>query len=93
MKIPKRCYNPCDDCQYGKSKQNQRCNMCDICEFKMHLKKARHTGYWRESDELFFCSACNNGYKNQPTLMGQPMFEYCPICGSKMKKGGVKSEF
>ena len=51
--------------------------------------EARHTGYWRESDGIFYCSECNNGYKNQPTLMGRPMFEYCPMCGSKMRNNGA----
>lgn len=47
--------------------------------------KKRCTGYWRESDGIFYCSECNNGYKDQPTLLGRPMFEYCPICGTKMQ--------
>lgn len=51
--------------------------------------EARRTGYWRESDGIFYCSECNNGYKNQPTLMGRPMFEYCPMCGSKTRNNGA----
>ncbi len=44
----------------------------------------RH-GYWIESDtDGFVCSVCRNGYRNQPTLMGKPMFEYCPVCGARM---------
>lgn len=45
----------------------------------------RH-GRW-ERDEMtgfYICSVCNNGYEEQPTLMGKPMFEYCPVCGAKM---------
>lgn len=37
MKIPKKLYNPCDDCKYGKSKQNQESSICNVCEFKMYL--------------------------------------------------------
>lgn len=44
----------------------------------------RH-GYWIESDaDGFVCSVCRNGYRNQPTLMGKPMFDYCPVCGARM---------
>lgn len=36
MKIPKKTYNPCDDCQYSYSKQNQESRICEVCEFKMY---------------------------------------------------------
>ena len=43
-------------------------------------------GKWFKDDEgTFICSCCGNGYKDQPTCMGKPLFEYCPICGAKMK--------
>lgn len=46
----------------------------------------RKTGKWVESDtDGFVCSVCRNGYRCQPTLMGKPMFEYCPVCGAKME--------
>ena len=43
-------------------------------------------GRW-EQDKLgtFLCSNCHSGFKEQPTCMGRPMFEYCPICGAKME--------
>ena len=34
--------------------------------------------------EVWICRNCGNGYKDQPTCMGKPMFEYCPFCGAKM---------
>lgn len=47
----------------------------------------RKTGKWVESDtDGFVCSVCRNGYRCQPTLMGKPMFEYCPVCGAKMEE-------
>ena len=47
----------------------------------------RKTGHWIKSDKgVFLCSECNSGYKNQPTCMGKPMFEFCPICGADMRK-------
>lgn len=46
----------------------------------------RPQGTWFKDDEgTFICSACGSGYKDQPTIMGKPMFEWCPICGARMK--------
>ena len=43
-------------------------------------------GKWFKDDEgTFICSCCGSGYKDQPTCMGRPLFEYCPICGAKME--------
>lgn len=48
----------------------------------------RMRGRWMESDtDGFVCSVCRNGYKTQPTLMGKPMFEFCPCCGADMREG------
>ena len=52
----------------------------------------RKRGEWIPSDtDGFVCSACRNGYRNQPTLMGKPMFEFCPVCGADMR--GKDHEF
>ena len=46
----------------------------------------RPQGEWLKDDEgTFICSACGSGYKDQPTLMGKPMFKWCPLCGARMK--------
>ena len=46
----------------------------------------RQQGEWFKDDEgTFICSACGSGYKDQPTLMGKPMFKWCPLCGARMK--------
>ena len=42
------------------------------------------TGRWIEKEGEFICSRCGNGYKEQPRLMGKPIFEFCPVCGAKM---------
>lgn len=44
-------------------------------------------GKW-DWDELhgFLCSECSCWIKNQPTLMGKPMFLFCPICGAEMEE-------
>ena len=44
-------------------------------------------GHWITDDSKVYlkhkCSEC--GYKSEvPTCMGEPIFTYCPICGSKM---------
>lgn len=33
----KQTFNPCDECEYSYSKNNQESQMCDICEFKKIL--------------------------------------------------------
>ena len=30
-------YNPCDECDYSYSKNNQEAGMCKVCEFRMLL--------------------------------------------------------
>ena len=53
------------------------------------IPSAERKGEWIESDtDGFICSACGNGYRNQPTCMGKPMFEYCQFCGARMKGTG-----
>lgn len=34
----KQTYNPCDECEYSYSKNNQETNVCKICEFKALLR-------------------------------------------------------
>ena len=54
---------------------------------KVDVVTVRH-GRWEWNGEAFICSACGNGHKGQPTIMGQPMFEFCPMCGADMRKDG-----
>lgn len=47
----------------------------------------RPQGKWIASEaDGYLCSVCRNGYRNQPTCMGRPMFEYCPFCGARMDR-------
>lgn len=41
-------------------------------------------GKWEKQKGIFICSRCWTGYKEQPTMMGKPLFEFCPVCGAKM---------
>lgn len=51
------------------------------------VQPQRMRGRWMESDtDGFVCSVCRNGYKMQPTIMGEPMFEFCPCCGADMRE-------
>ena len=55
-------------------------------EIKAIPSADRPQGEWLKDDEgTFICSACGSGYKDQPTLMGKPMFKWCPLCGARMK--------
>lgn len=58
-----------------------------LCNFIDAIPSAdRPQGEWFKDDEgTFICSACGSGYKDQPTLMGKPMFKWCPLCGARMK--------
>ena len=55
-------------------------------EIKSIPSADRPQGEWfKDDDGTFICSACGSGYKDQPTLMGKPLFKWCPLCGAKMK--------
>ena len=59
-----------------------------LVDYIESIPSAERKGEWIWSDtDEFICSACGNGYRNQPTCMGKPMFEYCPFCGAKNMKG------
>lgn len=35
--------------------------------------------------EAFTCSCCGELQREQPTLMGRPIYNYCPNCGAYMR--------
>ena len=41
MERAKVTYNPCDECRYSYSKQNQESNQCKVCEFKTYIDAER----------------------------------------------------
>ena len=41
MERLKVTYNPCDECRYSYSKQNQESNQCKVCEFKTYVDSER----------------------------------------------------
>lgn len=64
--------------------------LCDAANIIFHRTSADvrevKRGRWeRDKFGTFICSCCGNGYKEQPTLMGRPMYEWCPVCGADMR--------
>lgn len=51
-----------------------------------NMPEAVVRGEWKNIDDTFICSVCECGFKNQPTIMGKPMFDFCPVCGANMRK-------
>ena len=51
------------------------------------VQPERKKGKWILSKRAgFICSECRSGYRDQPTLMGKPMFVFCPLCGCEMER-------
>lgn len=38
---------------------------------------------WSKYSDVWSCSEC--GEKTSQSVMGEPRFKYCPMCGAKMK--------
>ena len=81
-----------------------KCNICihrSVCDDRLTSYYKNHTeeecdqfieekkGKWVRDCDDWVCSVCGSG-TNQPALMGQPMFEYCPLCGAELSKGDEK---
>ena len=51
------------------------------------IEPMRKKGKWRWSEDMmcFICSECESGWKEQPTLMGKPLYEWCSVCGADMR--------
>lgn len=55
----------------------------DTMTIKSIVQKSK-TGEWQQDlDGAYLCSECGSGFKEQPTLMGKPMFLWCPLCGTR----------
>ena len=80
-------FNPCDECNYSYSKNNEVSSMCKICEFKQCLDLERQGrlieqkhGQWypMHFGGVWQCSEC--GYLTNDNKATR----YCPDCGAKM---------
>lgn len=88
-------YNPCDECNYSYSKNNQEMGMCKICEFKQLLEEPeRKHGRWIKyeneyGEKLHYCSECKNDahrhYSEYRNDVVELLFDYCQHCGADMK--------
>lgn len=89
MSKGKQTYNPCDDCQYSYSKNNQESGMCKICEFTYFRDRKQSEGCWKEHVRVskegkpllrhYQCNLCGVYLATQAN--------FCPNCGAKMKGG------
>lgn len=49
----------------------------------------RPQGEWEKcQNNMFRCSKCRQA-DEVPTAMGEPIYNFCPNCGIKMRKGGT----
>lgn len=57
------------------------------CKVMYQDEPERKKGVWIWNDEMkcFLCSECEQGWREQPTLNGKPLFEWCPVCGADMR--------
>ena len=85
----KQTFNPCDECSYNFSKNNQESKMCKICEFKKLFEKHKpddccilETDYLFYSDKYKRETSCGYTYYD---LHHHVPFKYCPYCGKKIK--------
>ena len=93
MSKGKQTYNPCDDCRYSYSKNNQESGMCKICEFPYFRDRKQSEGAWITHHctnggtsprgrtiiyKTYTCDACG-------TSNGRHKTNFCPNCGAKMK--------
>ena len=90
-------YNPCDDCQYSFSKNNQESNICKICEFRqlldkptadvvevVHCRDCKHLYELSAIDRRFYCRHHPQG------LTGINIIEDNPYCSYGERR--VKNE-
>lgn len=90
MAYPKT-YNPCDDCPYSFSKNNEESNMCKYCEFKQLLDRlptadvqvVRHGEWHLHPDGSGTCSLC--GRTQKAVWDFDNAQEYCGKCGADMR--------
>lgn len=69
--------------------------MAEMMQWIKHIpatdvEPVRHGQWIHKSEDYscrFECSACKTEVNDIPTLMGKPLFDYCPYCGAKMYGG------
>lgn len=83
----KKTYNPCDDCQYSFSKNNQESDMCKICEFRQLLDKPT-----ADVVEVVRCKECLFSHEDPYCFYGyvceKPL--YFPVIGERPHRKPVQ---
>ena len=52
------------------------------------VEPERKTGKWKHMVGWWECNQCHAEYTGMPTCMGKVIYEYCPMCGSRMEVDG-----
>ena len=52
------------------------------------VEPERKVGKWKHMVGFYECDQCHAEYTDMPTCMGKVIYEYCPMCGSKMEVDG-----
>lgn len=48
--------------------------------------KTQKTGKWVITKRNgILCGVCHSGLRRMPTIVGRPIFRYCPFCGAEME--------
>ena len=78
-------YNPCDECDYSYSKNNQDMGMCKICEFKQLLEESeRKKGRWENGEPCPICG--EDRFKDlYADIWADWQPSFCPNCGADMR--------
>lgn len=88
----RQTYNPCDECPYSFTKNNQESGMCKICEFKQLLDnttaevaEVKH-GEWIPSKTEFGWNCCEYPVEYTCSVCGRTESQEEPYChcGAKM---------
>jgi hypothetical protein len=63
-------------------------NFYDFVDGLSSEEPERKTGKWVHMVGWWECDQCNAEYTEMPTCMGKVIYEYCPMCGCRMKENG-----
>ena len=66
---------------WGTAYSKARTSMCDLPS----VTPKRKPGKWIHMVGFWECDQCHAEYTDMPTCMGKVIYEYCPMCGSKME--------
>jgi hypothetical protein len=89
----------CKPCEAEKKDYNHcRCGSCQYDDMmrdaesfcSADVQPVRH-GRWKPYDltygrSIYYCTACNHSAE-VPTVLDDPIFNYCPNCGARMDGG------